>query len=60
MYLLIGDIMRKRNPKLTITGKARIKPLNMVQLEKLLETTKRPRDKDKIINRMKILKGKQV
>ena len=52
--------MRKRNPKTTITGKARIKPLSIPQLERLLETTKRPRDKDKIINRMKILKGKQV
>jgi hypothetical protein len=52
--------MRKRNPKTTITGQTRIKPLNVTQLEKLLETTKRGRDKDKIINRMKILKGKQV
>ena len=51
--------MRKRNPKLTITGKARIKPLNMVQLEKLLETTKRPRDKDKIVNRLKVLKQRK-
>ena len=52
--------MRKRKPNITIAGKARIKPLSMPQLEKLLETTKRPRDKDKIINRMKVLKGKQV
>jgi hypothetical protein len=51
--------MRKRNPKTTITGQTRIKPLSLLQLDKLLETTKRPRDKDKIINRIKILKGKQ-
>lgn len=51
--------MRKRNPKITITGKTRIKPLSLTQLEALLETTRRGRDKDKIINRMKILKGKQ-
>jgi len=51
--------MRKKNPKTTITGKARIKPLSISQLETLLETTKRGRDKDKIINRMKTLKGKQ-
>lgn len=47
--------MRKRNPKTTITGQARIKPLNVPQLETLLVATTRPRDKDKIENRMKIL-----
>ena len=52
--------MRKRNPKTTITGQERIKPLSLAQLEKKLETTKRPRDKDKIVNRIKILKGKQL
>ena len=59
MYSLNRNlIMRKRNPKTTITGQARIKPLSMPQLEKLLETTKRPRDKDKIVNRIKILKAR--
>ena len=48
--------MRKRNSKTTITGQTRIKPFNLNQLEKLLETTKRPREKDKIVNRIKVLK----
>lgn len=51
--------MRKRNPKTTITGQARIKPLNVAQLEKLLLETKRPRDKDKLINRIKVLNLKK-
>lgn len=50
--------MRKRNPKTTITGQTRIKPLNVTQLEKLLETTKRGRDKDKVVNRIKVLKAR--
>ena len=51
--------MRKRNSKTTITGQLRIKPLNAVQLEKLLTESKRPRDKDKIINRLKALSFKK-
>ena len=51
--------MRKRNSKTTITGQLRIKPLNAVQLEKLLTESKRPRDKDKIINRLKVLSFKK-
>lgn len=50
--------MRKRNSKTTITGKTRIKPLNLIQLESALETTKRGRDKDKIGNRIKVLKSR--
>lgn len=50
--------MRKRNPKTTITGQTRIKPLNVTQLEKLLETTKRGRDKDKVVNRLKVLNAR--
>jgi len=49
--------MRKRNSKTTITGKTRIKPLNLSQLESTLETTKRGRDKDKIRNRIKLIKN---
>ena len=50
--------MRKRKPNITITGQVRIKPFNVSQLEKLLETSKRPRDKDKIVNRIKVLKAR--
>jgi len=52
--------MRKRNSKTTITGQVRIKPFNLNQLEKLLETTKRPKEKDKIVNRIKVLKSRTV
>lgn len=50
--------MRKRNSKTTITGRNRIKPLNMEQLEKLLNTSSRPRDKDKVVNRIKVLNAR--
>jgi hypothetical protein len=50
--------MRKRNSKTTITGQVRIKPFSLGKLAEMLETTKRPRDKDKIVNRMKILSSR--
>lgn len=50
--------MRKRNSKTTITGKTRIKLYNVGQLESVLETTKRPRDKNKIVNRIKVLNAR--
>ncbi|MBU3605781.1 hypothetical protein IEN92_03300 [Polynucleobacter sp. MWH-Creno-3A4] len=34
---------------LTKTGKARLGPLNVTQLNKLLETSTKPKDKDKIL-----------
>lgn len=50
--------MRKRNSKTTITGQERIKPFSLEKLTTMLETTKRPRDKDKIVNRIKVLKSR--
>jgi hypothetical protein len=39
---------RKSNSMLTKTGKARLGPLNVAQLTKLLESSTKPKEKDKI------------
>jgi hypothetical protein len=39
---------RKSNSMLTKTGKTRLGPLNIAQLTKLLESSTKPKDKDKI------------
>ena len=39
---------RKSNSMLTKTGKTRLGPLNMAQLTKLLESSTKPKEKDKI------------
>lgn len=39
---------RKSNSMLTKTGKTRLGPLNITQLTKLLESSTKPKEKDKI------------
>ena len=39
---------RKNDSMLTKTGKARLGPLNLAQLTKLLETSTKPKERDKI------------
>lgn len=39
---------RKNDSMLTKTGKARLGPLNATQLSKLLESSTKPKEKDKI------------
>lgn len=39
---------RKNDSMLTKTGKARLGPLNITQLTKLLESSTKPKEKDKI------------
>ena len=39
---------RKNDSMLTKTGKARLGPLNVTQLQKLLESSTKPKEKDKI------------
>ena len=39
---------RKNDPMLTKTGKPRLEPLNVEQLNKLLEASNKPKQKDKI------------
>jgi hypothetical protein len=40
---------RKNDSMLTKTGKARLGPLNATQLTKLLETSTKPKEKNKIL-----------
>jgi hypothetical protein len=40
---------RKNDPMLTKTGKTRLGPLNIGQLNKLLEASTKPKDKNKIL-----------
>jgi hypothetical protein len=49
-------MITKRNPKLTRNGRQRLKPLSVLQLEDLLTKTSKPKEKDKIINRLKLIK----
>ncbi|MDF9788447.1 hypothetical protein [Polynucleobacter sphagniphilus] len=49
---------RKNDSMLTKTGKARLGPLNLAQLTKLLETSTKPKEKDKIqraLNKLNLL-----
>ncbi|MBU3583689.1 hypothetical protein ICN41_06755 [Polynucleobacter sp. 15G-AUS-farblos] len=39
---------RKSNSMLTKTGKTRLGPLNIAQLTKLLESSTKPKEKDKV------------
>jgi hypothetical protein len=40
---------RKNDPMLTKTGKPRLGPLNVTQLNKLLEASTKPKEKSKIL-----------
>jgi hypothetical protein len=40
---------RKNDPMLTKTGKPRLGPLNLAQLNKLLEGSNKPKEKSKIL-----------
>ena len=46
------------NPNQTKTGKPRLNGLSVAQLEKMLETSSRPKDKAKIQSRVKILEAR--
>ena len=41
---------KKKNPMLTKNGKPRLGPLNLVQLNDMLEKTSKPKEKAKIRN----------
>jgi hypothetical protein len=45
---------------LTKNGKARLGPLNLEQLKTMLEKSSRPKDKSKIVNRIKELESRKV
>jgi len=42
----------------TKTGKTRLGPLNLTQLKEMLEKSSRPKDKSKILNRIKTLESR--
>jgi hypothetical protein len=47
------------DPMKTKTGKTRLGPLGLHQLEELLSKTSRPKDKTKIQNRIRIIKSRK-
>lgn len=48
----------KGDPMKTKTGKTRLGPLNLTQLQDMLEKSSRPKDKSKILNRIKTLESR--
>jgi hypothetical protein len=53
-----GTKVKTANPMLTRNGKTRLGPLNLKQLTDMLEKSTRPKDKAKILNRVKILEAR--
>jgi hypothetical protein len=53
-----GKKVRIANPMLTKNGKQRLGPLNLTQLKEMLEKSSRPKDKAKILSRVKILEAR--
>jgi hypothetical protein len=49
----------KKTSLLTKTGKTLLGPLNIAQLEEMLEKSVRPKDNAKIQNRIRILKSRK-
>jgi hypothetical protein len=50
---------KKANPMLTRTGKPRLKPLNLAQLNDMLQRTTKKKEKMKIESRIKVLLSRQ-
>jgi hypothetical protein len=55
-----GKKIRIASPMLTKNGKARLGPLNLEQLKTMLEKSSKPKDKSKIVNRIKELESRKV
>lgn len=55
----ISKSKRKANPMLTKNGRTRLKPLNITQLQSLLEKSNRPKDKDKILRRIRLIESRK-
>jgi hypothetical protein len=53
-----GKKVRIANPMLTKNGKQRLGPLNLAQLNAMLEKSSRPKDKAKIQSRVRILEAR--
>jgi hypothetical protein len=55
-----GKKIRVANPMLTKNGKARLGPLNLEQLKTMLEKSSKPKEKSKIVSRIKELESRKV
>lgn len=53
-----GKAIKTANPMLTRNGKTRLGPLNLTQLNAMLEKSSRPKDKAKILSRVRILEAR--
>jgi hypothetical protein len=53
-----GTKVKTANPMLTRNGKTRLGPLNLTQLAAMLEKSSRPKDKAKILKRVKVLESR--
>jgi hypothetical protein len=53
-----GKKVRVASPMFTKNGKPRLGPLNLTQLKAMLEKSSRPKDKDKINSRIRILEAR--
>lgn len=55
-----GRKLKPRDPMTTKTGKRRLGPLNIIQLEDMLAKESRNKNKGKILNRIRILKQREI
>ena len=55
-----GSFKNKKNPMLTKNGKPRLGPLNLKQLNDVLEKTSRPKDKAKIQKRIAVITSRTL
>ena len=53
-----GKAIKTANPMLTRNGKTRLGPLNLVQLNDMLEKSSKPKDKAKIQSRIRTLESR--
>ena len=55
-----GKKLRMNNPMTTKTGKTRLGPLNVAQLEKMIASTSKPKEKAKIENALRARRKTQA
>ena len=55
-----GRKLKPRDPMTTKTGKRRLGPLNIIQLQDMLAKEGRPKNKGKILNRIRVLENRKA
>jgi hypothetical protein len=55
-----GIKLKPRDPMTTKTGKRRLGPLNIIQLQDILANEGKPKNKNKILNRIRILEQRKA